>query len=388
MEIVVSCEYGIEYITIDELSELGYDAQQLVPTRILISDADVSDIYHLSIAARTIHRVFVLIGDFECRSMDDIIQAGRSVDFSDWMHVDQTFGIRGIREGTQDFGSMDIAREIGSVVVDHFTDRTGKRISVNLDDPDVEIVAHHSGQRFLLLIPTSTMSLHKRIDRPYQHFAGLKSSIAAAMLRMSEWKNRQSLLDPMAGSGIIPIEAALQAGNIVPGLLADPSIYKFSRLAFLSPKEFQNVLEVYRGNTLPENKYRIISADKYAKSVTGMRQNFSGFGLENDIRAVQGKADHLSYIEPGEMPCIVTNPPYGMRIGNPQVVKALYSNFARACAEKQVEEVVAITPRRHHWIVSFTSNGYKLDHLQRFYFGRLNVYLMRLKADKNQYSSI
>lgn len=380
MQLVVSSEFGLEDIVIDELSELGYHGEMLIPTRILIDDATEADIYHLCIAARTIHRVFVLIGNFECTTLQEIVEASSSVEFSNWMSPEQTFGIRGLREGDHTFGSMDMASEIGAVVVDHFKKVSGKRIPVNLDDPDVEIMAHLSDNRLLLLIPTSNCSLHKRIERPYQHFASLKPSIAAAMLRKSSWKKHQTLLDPLAGSGIIPIEAMLQSKNIVPGVLAPHSMFNFERLSFLDYQKFLKTVEVYKDNILHDNKITILAGDRYQRSVDGMKQNFSLFGFENEISVFHGDAEFLDYLNPGDVNCIVTNPPYGMRIGNPGVVKALYKNFARTCADKHIDEIVAITPRRHQWITSFTSNGYKLDFMQRFYFGRLNVYMMRLKA--------
>lgn len=383
MNLVVSCEYGLESIVIEELNEFGYHGEQIVPSRILISNATESDIYHLNIAVRTIHRVFVLLGDFNCTSMDEIIQAARSVDYSFWMDDSQTFGIRGLREGSQDFGSMDIAREVGTVVVEYFKTKTGRRIQVNLDDPDVEIMAHLSGDRLLLLIATSSQSIHRRIERPYQHFASLKPSIAAALLRKSSWKSYKSVLDPMAGSGVIPIDAAMQARQMAPGLFANHEMFRFNRLQFLNYENFLNILELYKAKALPSNDIDIRSADRYEKSVAGMQQNISQFGLDDEIRIHQGDAENLNYISKGEISCIVTNPPYGMRIANPGVVKALYKNFARACAEKEINEIVAVTPRRHHWIVSFTSQGYKLNFLQRFYFGRLNVFMLRLVVGGN-----
>ena len=386
MNLVVSCEYGLESIVIDELHELGYAGEQIIPSRILIPEASESDVYHLNIAARTIHRVFVLLGDFQCGSMDAIIEAGRSVDYSIWMDERQTFGIRGLRDGSHEFGSMDIAREIGSVVVDHFKTRAGQRISVDLENPDVEIMAHLSDERFLLMIATSSISLHKRIERPYHHFASLKPSIAAAMLRKSSWKQAGSLLDPMAGSGIIPTEAALQVKNITPGVLADTSMFRFSRLRFLEHDEFLKIRDDYKAGITDHCDINIQAADRFYKSVTGMKENFAHFGLLDDIRLHRGNAENLRYINPGEVKCIVTNPPYGMRIANPGVVKALYKNFARACAEKEIEEIVAVTPRRHHWIVSFTSQGYKLNYLQRFYFGRLNVVMLRLVINDSEHS--
>ena len=383
MQLIVSCEYGLEPIVIDELAELGYHGETVVPSRILVSIAEIADIYDLSIAARTIQRVFILIGDFTCNTLDEIYQAGSSVDFSNWIEADQTFGVRGTREGDHDYGSMDVAASIGQCVIDHFNSQTGKRITVNLDEPDVEIMAHLSGDRLLLMIATSNCSLHKRIERPYQHFAALKPSIAAAMLRKSSWKKYGSVLDPMAGSGIIPIDAALQARNIPPGSVANHSIFQFSKLAFLDYQEFLKRCELYKENVMNNNELEIMAGDRYPKSIAGMKQNMAFLGVENDITIHHGDAEDLTYLNIGDAPCIVTNPPYGMRIGNPGIVKALYKNFARSCAEKQVEEITAITPRRHHWIVSFTSHGYKVDYMQRFYFGRLNVFMIRVKAKTN-----
>jgi tRNA (guanine6-N2)-methyltransferase len=357
--------------------------------------------------------------------LSDIIEFCSSIPFSDWFDAGQPFAVRGKRDGAHSFTSMDLARDVGSAVVAHFQQKAGRRIPVNLDDPQIELFAVLRDNRFALYLNTSGRSLDYRYQRPFQHFAPLKPSIAAGLLRLSGYEACGNLLDPMAGGGTILIEALLKALDIPPGLFRDPDDYLFRHLHFI-PRNIareeteriktaaaQSMLyanstalpgtgpnpdtdtdndtdtaympgkagSLPNGSSRPEAHHkrlpRVTGADRFQKNVDGMRKNAQFFGFEKLMTIRQGLAETLSYIEPGEFDCIATNPPFGMRIGSTRLTEQLYRNFARACSEKKIREVTALTPLKRTWIRSFMENGYAITHSRIVHFGNLHVTFLK-----------
>lgn len=377
MRIIAACSHGLGDIAAGELQELGFETGSVHEAGVELTGAGASEIVRLNLCARTVFRVYIKLAEAEVRSLDEITGFCTTVPFSDWFDAGQPFAIRGRREGDHDFTSMDVARDVGSAVVEHFQKVKGKRIPVNLDEPEIEIHANLKGNHFELLLNTSGRSLDYRYRRPFQHFAPLKPSIAAALLRLSSCFSSGSLLDPMAGGGTIPIEAIFRALRIAPGLYRNRDEYLFHHLRFIDPSILDSEIEKARAGIRHDPGIRVTGADRFMKNVTGMKQNAARFGIQDHIKIRQGLAETLSYIEKGEYDCIVTNPPFGMRIGSTRITEQLYRNFAKACAEKEVREVMGLTPLKRTWISSFMENGYSIAHSRIVLFGNLHVTFLK-----------
>ncbi len=218
----------------EELHALGYTAYYLKPAKLVLPEADPNASLPLNFYGRTLHRVYLLLGLGRASTLQDVRAFAQAVPFHAYLHPEQRFAVRAQRHGSHDFTSMDVAREVGSAVVERVQAHTGQRIRVDLETPDVEIMVELSNDWLLLLLNTSGPPLHRRHHRAFQHFAPLLPTLAAALLRLSTFpRNVDLLLDPMAGGGTIPIEAALLVRNVAPGLLLPERQLALFRLHFL-----------------------------------------------------------------------------------------------------------------------------------------------------------
>jgi tRNA (guanine6-N2)-methyltransferase len=377
MRVFAACSHGVGDIAAGELQELGFKTGAVHEAGVELDDATPSDIIRLNLCARTIFRVYIRLAETDVRSLHDITVFCSSIPFSDWFEAGQSFAIRGRREGDHNFTSMDVARDVGSTVIEHFERMKGKRIPVNLDEPEIEIHANLKGSRLEILLNTSGRSLDYRYHRPFQHFAPLKPSISAALLRLSSYTEYGNLLDPMAGGGTIPIEAVLRVLNIAPGIYRNRDEYLFHHLRFIDRAIFDSEIKKAEARVLGNPQIRVMAADRFVRNVEGIKVNTAHFGMQPHIQIKQGLAETLSYIEKGEYDCIATNPPFGMRIGSTRLTEQLYRNFAKACADKQIREVVGLTPLKRTWISSFMQNGYAITHSRIVHFGKLHVTFLK-----------
>ncbi|GIX06988.1 MAG: hypothetical protein KatS3mg115_1391 [Candidatus Poribacteria bacterium] len=122
---------------------------------------------------------------------------------------------------------------------------------------------------------------------------------------------------------------------------------------------------------------RIGACDHSPKNVRGMLANFQAFGIAGEVRVWQDDARLLKGVQAGEYRLIVTNPPYGLRIGNPRVVRELYRAFPLAAQDRGVEEIVLITPQRGWAQESLEAAGYRITETFRFLYGSLETFLLR-----------
>lgn len=374
MEAVISCVEGLECSLIDELARNGYDSVYLKPAKVKATITSYSDIVYLNLILRQAHSVYYLVTEKIVSTLEEIKNICSSIEFSVYIGHEQTFGVRGLRIGKHGFTSMDMAGVVGGRIIDCFA-RKGQKISVNLDEPDVVFIAEISGDDFILMIDTTGVSLHKRYNLEYKHQAPLKSTIAAAMIAMSSFCDAKNLLDPMAGGGTIPMEAAMFAGNIFPGYLKRD--YAFFKLRFV-PDIYESVWKEL-STKIKHDVYNIGAADKNQLCFKGMKQNISS--NQNiphiaDIKVYLGDAREMNY-NSSEYSMIISNLPYGNRLSNPRVVDDLYYAFVSCARSKNVSEIVLITPRRKSLISALEKEGYVIEKMFNVLNGRITASIIK-----------
>jgi len=380
---VISCAAGFEAVVAAELKELGYPACYLKPAKLILPTAPPQACLPLNFFGRTLHRVYLLLGLGRAATLQEVRELAQAVPFHAYLQPEQRFAVRAQRHGTHDFTSMDVAREVGSAVVDRLQAHTGRRIRADLESPDVEVMAELSDDQLLLLLNTSGPPLHRRHRRVFQHFAPLLPTLAAALLRLSSFPQAVDLLiDPMAGGGTIPIEAALMARNVAPGLLLPERQLAFFRLPFLDHTRWHRLRRQAERHVRPQSPVPILAADRFARSIKGMKANLEAMGVAADVTVYAGRAERMAYLErqlPGRW-TVVTNPPYGLRLGDPRRIDRLYHDFACACARHRIMEVVALTPRHEAWLEAFTQTGFRPVLAQPVRYGRLEAFALRVVA--------
>ncbi len=205
---------GLEDVAAKEVEEFGCRVEEIREGRgRIFFSGEKLVIPLLNHFSRTLERLNVLLLRCEAETLDDIYRAVKGLDFN--FIRGKSFAVRSLRVGEHDFTSMDIARVAGQAVIDSFMESYGERLKVNLSQPDVIIrVELVDNELFVGLDTTGDDAMHKRWWRVYNHPAHLNAAIACGMLRIAEWKADESLIDPMCGSGTIPIEAALMARKV------------------------------------------------------------------------------------------------------------------------------------------------------------------------------
>ncbi|MET1124169.1 MAG: tRNA (guanine(6)-N2)-methyltransferase [Archaeoglobaceae archaeon] len=312
MEFYATLPPGIEDIAAKEVETLDGRITELREGkgRIFFS-APKKLIPRFNAQLRCVERVVVLIDRGKFRTLDDIYRVVKSHDYG--FIRGKSFAVRSVRAGVHDFTSLDVARIAGQAVIDSCLEAYGERLRVDLNDPDVIVRVDVVDDEFFIGIDTTGEGLHKRWWRVYNHPAHLNATIACAMLELAGWNEEKSLVDPMCGSGTIPIEAALKGRNVSPGKNREFAYFRLCGKVVELSEENDRVME-------------ITGVEKFRKHLEGARANAVSAGVADTVEFNLGDATKLE----GEYDCIVTNPPYGLRIARKGVIKRLYEKFCEA----------------------------------------------------------
>ena len=226
--------------------------------------------------------------------------------------------------------SLFVEQRVKDAICDALVEARGERPSVDKDRPDVRIHAHLFKDRCTLLVDTSGESLHKRGWRRFQGRAPLAETLAAAVVMLSGWDRRSPLLDPFCGSGTLLVEAALIATNHAPGLFRER--FAFELLPGFDQDLWSGHLEAARAAVRPLGKTRIVGSERDRDTIAGARENLAAAGLEGAVQLDVADASRIS-LRRGWNAWIVTNPPYGERVGEGEDLHELYRAFGRRLLE-------------------------------------------------------
>lgn len=353
---------GLEDVAAEEVEELGGKVEEIRQGRgRIFFSGDKSVIPTINHLSRTLERLNLLLLRCSVETLDDIYREVKGLDFS--FIKGKSFAVRSLRVGEHDFTSMDIARVAGQAVIDSFMESYGERLRVNLSEPDVILrVELVENELFVGVDTTGDDAMHKRWWRVYNHPAHLNAAIACSMIRLAEWKSDESLIDPMCGSGTIPIEAALMARNA-------PNKRGFAYQKFCK-KEF----EWEEGDI----RLKLFGIEKFRKHLVGALKNAENAGVVDTITFMQGDATKMS----GDYDVIITNPPYGLRIHRKGAIERLYRNFARAARKcmNQDSRLVVITAEYKILARAAENAGLQCTHERFVKYGGLLTKIMVFKA--------
>jgi len=323
---------GLEPVTSAELAELVGAEATRHHRGVVEFEARRTEIYDLHYRSRTCHRLMEVLVDGTVSGLEDVYRLTRRVDVA--AHLpDEPFGVVGTRHGSHEYTSMDVAERVGQAVIDDYREATGERLPVDLDDPTVRLEAYLYDDRFTLAVDLTGGSLHKRPYRVCEHDAPLRGTLASSMLRLAGYGAGDRLVDPMAGSATIPIEAALAATGRVPRPDLDPA---FAALPQYDAGRFRE----RRGDHDPRDPDLDVEArERRAKWRRCARANREAAGLGDAVDVVEADARAASL----DADCVVTNLPFGIRVD--EDLRNLYGALADRVREGSVDRVVALTTR-------------------------------------------
>ncbi len=316
MTLCVPCLFGLEGLAADELRWLGMKEGRAETGRVLFA-GDWRDLVRANLWLRTGERVYVLLGEFPAPSFDALFEGVKALPWEDFIPREARFPVK--------CSSLDSALrslpDCQRIVKKAAAERLGRAYRLERlpeTGETVQIRCSLLKDRASLFLDTSGPSLHKRGWRASSNEAPLRETLAAAMVKLSRFKGRETFLDPFCGSGTIAIEAALAALNRAPGLGRSFAAEEWRTV----PRTLWAEERAAAGEKEYRGEYRIFASDLDPKALAVAKENARKAGVAEQITFSQADARRLPL--PKEPGVLITNPPYGDRMLDLREAEELY----------------------------------------------------------------
>jgi putative N6-adenine-specific DNA methylase len=269
------------------------------------------------------------VARFPYANENDIYGAAREVRWRELFAVERTFKVE-TNAHRSPVKSLDfVTLRVKDAIADHFRDATGSRPSVSARDPDVRVHAFLDARECTLYVDTSGEPLFKRGRREHVGEAPLKKNLAAGILHLAGWKPGMPLLDPMCGAGTFLTEAADRSLARAPGRERD---FGFRNLARFEAPRWERLHAAALREQKPLGLLPIYGSDLLGRSVEQARRNLQDAGLEGAVTFKQANLLELS--APAAHGMLVTNPPYGVRLGEKERLAEFYPVLGDALKQR------------------------------------------------------
>lgn len=370
IKLIATTNMGLEAVTKRELQDLGYKDLEVSDGKIKIS-CQLKDIAILNLRLRTAERVLLLIDSFRAETFEELFDKVFEIRWWDYIAEEDQFIIQGRSRKSKLFSISDCQRITEKAIIEKLKmkykiswfEKTGQRvkIEVSLLNDIAEITMDTSGD-----------GLHKRGYREVNYKAPLSETIAASLVKLTFWNKDRILADPFCGSGTIPIEAAMIEKNIAPGLMRD---FDFVNFKFFDEEIFKEEKKKCYSEIKYDEKLEILASDVSHKAIQIARSNAEILGLDEDISFFQKDIRDLDL--PDDYGIIITNPPYGERIGKEDVDEL----------NKELGELARSLKTWSYYIITANENfeknfGKKADRNRKLYNGRLKTYYYQYYGPK------
>lgn len=305
--IIAKTFQGLEDVLAQEIRTLGVTDIEIL-NRAVRFKGDLKSLYAANYRLRTALKVLVEIDSFTAKNDIELYQGIQNIDWTRFLESSMSMAVECVLTSKVFSHSQFIAQRTKDAVVDQFRDRTGKRPSVDRENPDLLISIHIQDTHINVLLDSSGGSLHRRGYRSQMHQAPVNEVLAAGLLLLAGWNGQGNLVDPMCGSGTFLIEGAMIALNIPPGTFR--SNFGFEKWKNFDPELFTEVADQVEQND--RFSHRIIGSDKSSKSLLLAREGIHRSFLDKRIELVHEPIE--TFVPPARGGWMITNPPYDERL--------------------------------------------------------------------------
>ncbi len=312
-ELIAKTFQGLETVLATELIELGANNIQ-IGRRMVSFTGDKEMMYRANFQLRTAIRILKPIKHFRATTADEVYDAVRQIDWSEYLTPKTTFAVDSVVFSSEFRHSKFVAYKVKDAIVDQIRENTGERPNIRVTNPDIRLNIHVAEYDCTLSLDSSGESLHRRGYRQESVEAPLNEVLAAGIILQTGWRGECDLIDPMCGSGTIPVEAALIARGIAPGVFRKE--YAFEKWPDFDQELFNAIYDDdSRERTF---EHHIYGYDNNRQAVAIATNNVRAAGLSKDI-TVEFQ-DFKDFTQPTAKSIIITNPPYGERISAPDLL--------------------------------------------------------------------
>ena len=306
-ELIAKTFQGLEEVLAKELTALGANNVE-IGRRMVSFTGDKEMMYRANFSLRTALRILKPIKHFKAQSAEEVYDAVKAIEWEQYLTNEKTFAVDAVVFSDEFRHSKFVAYKVKDAIADYFREKTGDRPNVRLNNPDLSLNIHVAQDKCTLSLDSSGESLHRRGYRQETMEAPLNEVLAAGMILMTGWQGECDFIDPMCGSGTLPIEAALIARNIAPGVFRKE--YAFEKWNDFDQDLFDHV---YNDDSAErEFEHKIYGYDNNRQAIEVATRNVRAAGLTKEIELKL--QDFADFQTPEEKAIIVSNPPYGERI--------------------------------------------------------------------------
>ena len=313
IEMIAICPEEIKDVLADELRALG--VTDIDPQfKAVHFHANERQFYEAHLHLRTASRLLRVVKKFSAKDERMLYDQARRISWPDIFGVDQTFIIEGVpgERGEGVMSANTISKRIREALQGSFEQKTGQKPVVELEDPDVVLLAFVRGGKCILSLDTSGKSMHKRGYRSDRHPAPIKETLASAILMKIGYNGDVPLFDPMCGSGTIAIEAASISLGKAALIHRKKGEFGFERLSFFNREIWREVQDEARSDKKSEPACEIFARDIEDKYIEAAKDNALRARVERYIQFSVG--DFFTEPAPAKKGILITNLPYGERI--------------------------------------------------------------------------
>jgi putative N6-adenine-specific DNA methylase len=311
-----------------ELAELG--AEDVEPEFSGIHfRADKSTLYRINYQSRLLSRCLAPLISYTCHDTDTLYRKAKQIAWEDFFTQGNTFAISGDVSDSVISHSKYATLRLKDAVADYFKEKTGRRPDVSVRNPDILLNLHIRHDKAVISLDASGGALHRRGYREESVSAPMQETVAAAIIRFSEWNGSVPLYDPLCGSGTFLCEALMRYSNIPAGVFRNRFGFEF--LPDFDGAVWKQVKKEADGHIRELPKGLIAGSDVSAVAVSAARTNLMGLHYGNNVSVERGDFRQLPALEEH---VIVTNPPYGIRMGRNENLEMFYKNFGDFLKQK------------------------------------------------------
>lgn len=334
--LLASLTFGLEAIVKRELQALGFNKLKASNGKVEF-EADIEDIPKVNLWLRSADRVLLKMGEFSAVTFEELFEQTKSLPWEEWITENGDFKVNGVSVKS----TLGSVRACQSIVEKAVVERLKEYYHVNWFEktgPQYTIKVSILKDIATLSIDTSGPGLNRRGYRQLTGKASIKETMAAALVQLSYWDKERILIDPMCGAGTILIEAAMIARNIAPGLHRE---FASELWPILDPTIWQKEREIAHNSINNDLDLQILGYDYDEEIIKACKKNAINAGVENDIHFEHKDIKDL-WIDQ-QYGIIITNPPYGMKLGELQDLNQIYISIHKTFKNKLGWSVYVLT---------------------------------------------
>lgn len=372
-ELIAPCHFGMESVLKREITDLGYEISKVDNGKVYFR-GDESAISRANVFLRTAERVLINCAEFEARTFTELFDAVEAIDWSQYIPKDGKFWVaKAASVNSALFSPSDIQSIIKKAMVKSLSKKYGI-------EQFPEDGASYPFRVFLMKdvvtvgLDTTGESLHKRGYRKLVSKAPVAENLAAAMIMLSPWRGDRILIDPFCGSGTIPIEAAMIAANIAPGMNREFISQSWDNI--IKRKHWYEVTNESHDLVNMNIETDIQGYDIDGDIIKSAKQNASMAGVDKLIHFQKRPVAELNH--PKKYGFIISNPPYGERIGDKELMPKLYTEFGEAF--KRLDSFSACIITGYPDVEKYM--GRKADKNRKIYNGMMKTYYYMFMGPK------